>query len=69
MFDLRKRLKTLKSDFDTTWQKLNIDQKLADMQALEEEVAVPEIWNNPDNARQKLLSLQICMTSLILGNY
>ena len=57
MFDLRKRLKVLKSDFEATWQKLNIDQKLADMQALEEEVAVPEIWNNPDNARAKTTQL------------
>ena len=57
MFNLQKRLNVLKSDFDATWQKLNIDQKLADMQALEEEVAVPEIWNNPDNARAKTTQL------------
>ena len=57
MFDLQKRLDTLKSDFDATWEKLHIDQKLADMKALEEEVAVPEIWNNPDNAREKTTQL------------
>lgn len=57
MFDLQKRLKALKSDFDTTWQKLNIDQKLSDMQVLEDEVAVPEIWNNPDYAREKTTEL------------
>ncbi len=57
MFDLQKRLNALKSDFDATWQKLNIDQKLADMQALEDEVAVPEIWNNPDYAREKTTEL------------
>ena len=57
MFDLQKRLNNLKSDFDATWQKLKIDQKLTDMQALEEEVAVPEIWNNPDYAREKTTEL------------
>ena len=45
MFDLQKRLDTLKTNFEATWQKLEIDLKLADMQSLEEEVAIPEIWN------------------------
>ena len=53
MFDLQKRLDSLKSEFDIVWQKLSIDQKLAELQNLEEEVAVPEIWNNPDVAREK----------------
>lgn len=57
MFDLQKRLDTLKTDFDAVWQKLDIDQKLADMRTLEEEVAVPEIWNNPDIARDKTTKL------------
>ena len=57
MFDLQKRLNALKADFDNVWQKLDIDQKLDDMRALEEEVAVPEIWNNPDVAREKTTKL------------
>ena len=57
MFDLQKRLESLKTEFEVTWEKLKIDQKLADMQALEEEVAIPEIWNNPDNAREKTTQL------------
>ncbi len=57
MFDLQKRLNALKTDFDNVWQKLDIDQKLDDMRALEEEVAVPEIWNNPDVAREKTTKL------------
>lgn len=57
MFDLQKRLDTLKTNFEATWQKLEIDLKLADMQSLEEEVAIPEIWNNPDNAREKTTQL------------
>ncbi len=53
MFELQKRLDSLKSEFDIVWQKLSIDQKLAKLQELEAEVAVPEIWNNPDVAREK----------------
>ncbi len=53
MFDLQKRLDSLRGEFDIVWQKLAIDQKLAELQALEAEVAVPEIWNNPDLAREK----------------
>lgn len=57
MFDLQKRLDALRTDFDATWKKLKIDQKIADMQSLEEEVAIPEIWNNPDDARVKTTKL------------
>ena len=53
MFDLQKRLDSLKTEFENVWQKLDIDKKLQELTALEEEVAVPEIWNNPDNAREK----------------
>ena len=57
MFDLQKRLDALKKDFESVWQKLDIDNKLKQLAALEEEVAVPEIWNNPDNAREKTTQL------------
>ena len=57
MFDLQKRLDSLKTDFTTTWQKLKIDERLDKMAALEAEVAVPEIWNNPDYARTKTTEL------------
>ena len=53
MFDINKRLTDLRADFETTWQKLNIDRRLAELTQLEAEVAVPEIWNNPDVAREK----------------
>ena len=53
MFDLQKRLDALKESFDAVWQKLDIDNRLAQLQQLEDEVAVPEIWNNPDVAREK----------------
>ena len=53
MFDLQKRLETLKDAFNTIWQKLDVDNRLEKLAALEQEVAVPEIWNNPDVAREK----------------
>jgi len=53
MFDLQKRLDVLKESFDAVWQKLDIDNRLAQLRQLEDEVAVPEIWNNPDVAREK----------------
>ena len=53
MFDLQKRLDVLKESFETVWQKLDIDNRLAQLRQLEDEVAVPEIWNNPDVAREK----------------
>lgn len=53
MFDLQKRLDALKESFEQVWQKLDIDNRLAQLAQLEDEVAVPEIWNNPDVAREK----------------
>lgn len=48
-----KRLEILSKDFSTTWEKLDIDQKISDMEQLEAEVGNPEIWKNPDLAREK----------------
>jgi len=53
MFDLQKRLDALKEAFEAVWQKLDIDNRLEQLKQLEDEVAVPEIWNNPDVAREK----------------
>jgi peptide chain release factor 2 len=53
MFDIQKRLETLKADFEQSWQKLDIGMRLLELDALETELAVPEIWNNPDVAREK----------------
>ena len=53
MFELQKRLDNLRAAFETIWQKLKVDERLEQLKALEDEVAVPEIWNNPDVAREK----------------
>ncbi len=48
-----KRLEKLRTDFFDTWDKLKIDDKLKELSALENEVADPEIWKNPNIAREK----------------
>ena len=53
MHELQKRLTALRSELDSAWEKLGIDQKIAHVKELENEVGKPEIWLNPDNARQK----------------
>jgi peptide chain release factor 2 len=57
MFDVQKRLEELRGEFDESWQKLGLDKKLIELTALEAEVAVPELWNNPETARQKTEAL------------
>ncbi len=51
--EISKRLQVLHQDLDAAWQKLQLDNKLAQINALETEVANPEIWNRPDYARQQ----------------
>ena len=48
-----KRLSSLNSDFASSWQKLNLDQKLLELKSLEDTINDPDLWRNPDTARQK----------------
>src|SRR5574344_522526 len=48
-----KRLASLKEALTDAWQKLDIDQKLRFISELEEEVSDPEIWKDPENAKNK----------------
>ena len=50
---LHRRIEALRQDFSAAWQKLNLDQKQTDAAKLEAEVAEPEIWLNPDHAREQ----------------
>ena len=52
MNDLEKRLFILKSDLTTTWQKLQITQKIAKLEGLERQISEPELWQNPENAKK-----------------
>lgn len=53
MNELQKRLEVLKQEFEKVYAKLRIDEKLGQVEALEKEVAEPEIWNNVENATAK----------------
>lgn len=53
MQPLEKRINRLKNDVKIAYERLAIDDKKAQLHQLEEELAAPEIWNNPQNAGQK----------------
>lgn len=47
------RIDSLRTQLDAAWAKLRIDEKSSQITELEAEVADPEIWSNPDHARQQ----------------
>ena len=51
MFD--KKISELTEDLNSAWNKLKIDEKLEKISELEKEVAEPELWLNPENAKTK----------------
>lgn len=51
MADLKKRTQNLKNELEQAWQQLDIDKKLQEITKLEEVVADPGLWNNPEHAR------------------
>lgn len=53
MQPLEKRVQSLKDDVAAAYEQLAIDQKAEQLAALDDELAVPEIWNNPTEAQNK----------------
>ncbi len=53
MQPLIKRITTLQGDIAAAYAQLAIDDKAAAAELLEEEMASPEIWNNPSYAQEK----------------
>ena len=53
MQELLKKLDNLEADFLKCYEKLNIDEKLAEITKLEEEVADPDIWKDVNKATEK----------------
>ena len=47
-----KKLRDLRDEFSATWQKLNLDHKLEEKSNLEQAVSQPDLWKNPDKARE-----------------
>lgn len=53
MQPLLKRLETLRHSIAAAYEQLAIDDKAAQARAVEDELAAPEIWNNPAYAQEK----------------
>lgn len=53
MQPLDKRVQTLKDDVAAAYDQLAIDEKAKQLSALDDQLAVPEIWNNPADAQSK----------------
>ena len=57
MDKLRIRAEQILNEIDKADSKLNFGKKRGEIAELETEVARPEIWNNPQNAQQKMREL------------
>ena len=53
MQELEKRLKKIEKEFRETYERLKIAEKIAQLEALEKEVAEPELWNDVERAKAK----------------
>ncbi len=53
MEDIKKQLAQLANLIAESWAKLNLPQKLANLKSLEQEIAEPELWHNPERAKNK----------------
>src|SRR6201993_743047 len=53
MQPLEKRVQALKADVAAAYAQLAIDEKARQLTQLDDELAVPEIWNNPTDAQNK----------------
>ena len=59
METLGKRLTLLKSDFDKSWIKLEIDQKISKLADQEKQLADQEIWKNNEEAQKLVKKLSL----------
>lgn len=53
MQPLEKRLQSLRDDVAAAYAQLSIDDKASQLAMLDDELAVPEVWNNPADAQAK----------------
>lgn len=53
MQPLEKRVQVLKADVETAYAQLSIDDKAAQLDTIDAQLAVPEVWNNPTDAQAK----------------
>lgn len=57
MNENEKRLEILANNLADAWNKLNLDAKIEKLSRLENEVANPDIWKNPEEAKNKNMEL------------
>lgn len=57
MNENEKRLETLANNLADAWNKLKLDEKIEKLAMLEKEVADPEIWKDPEVAKNKNMEL------------
>ena len=57
MNENEKRLETLANNLADAWNKLKLDEKIEKLAMLEKEVADPEIWRDPEVAKNKNMEL------------
>lgn len=48
-----KRLETLATSLDDAWKKLSLDEKIEKLGMLEEEIGNPDLWKDPEVAKEK----------------
>ena len=53
MNESEKRLEVLATNLDDAWKKLKLDEKIERISILEKEVSNPELWKDPENAKNK----------------
>src|SRR5688572_9341177 len=53
MQPLEKKIEQLHRDVEAAYERLQIDKRLIELDALANELAAPEIWNNPKYAQEK----------------
>ncbi|MBN1878275.1 MAG: peptide chain release factor 2 [Anaerolineae bacterium] len=61
MSDLSNRLESLATRVEAIWRRLDLPGKIRELETLEQQAAVPDLWNDPDYARevmQRIASIQ-----------
>ena len=53
MKESEKRLEILASNLNDAWEKLRLDEKIEQLSVLEAEISSPDLWKNPEKAKEK----------------
>ena len=53
MKESEKRLEILASNLNDAWEKLKLDEKIEQLSVLETEISNPDLWKNPEKAKEK----------------